>query len=103
MDAVGGFSLRVETHDGPVVWLSGELDSATSPKFDECLRDLDGQTVTIDFSGLTFMDSSGLAVLIRRNKGHRLVLRAVQPAQMKLFAIAGLCGVFNFVGAARAA
>ena len=65
MDAVDGFSLRVEQNgQGPVVWVSGELDIATAPLLRDCLDDFNGQPVTIDFSGVTFLDSSGLAVLI---------------------------------------
>jgi len=65
MDAVDGFALRLEQNgQGPVVWVSGELDIATAPLLSDCLDDFNGQPVTIDFSGVTFLDSSGLAVLI---------------------------------------
>ena len=60
MDAVDGFVLRVEENgQGPVVWVSGELDLATAPLLRDCLDDCDGQRVTVDFSGVTFMDSRG--------------------------------------------
>ena len=65
MDAVDGFTLRVGNEsDGTVVRLSGELDIASAPLLDECLQSLDGQAVTIDFAKLTFIDSSGLNVLV---------------------------------------
>ena len=99
MDAVDGFSLRVEQNgQGPVVWVSGELDIATAPLLSDCLDDFNGQPVTIDFSGVTFLDSSGLAVLIGRHSHvgpDSLVLRGVQPMQMKVFEITRLDEVLN--------
>jgi anti-sigma B factor antagonist len=100
MGAVDRFSLRVEEHeDGPVVRVSGELDLATAPRLEECLRDLDGQTVTLDFSELTFIASSGLRVLLRRHKRHgaeKLVLREVQRGPMQVFEVTGMSEVLNF-------
>ena len=100
MDTVDGFTVRVEQDgQGPVVWVSGELDLATAPLLRDCLQDLDGQRVTVDFSGLTFMDSSGLHVLMRRHSeagAEPLVLRGVQPAQMMVVEVTGLAEVLNF-------
>ena len=100
MDAVDGFVLRVEQNgQGPVVWVSGELDIATAPRLRDCLDDCNGQRVTVDFSGVTFLDASGLAVVTRRHLEvgpDSQVLRGVQPAQMKIFEIAGLAEVLNF-------
>ena len=65
----------------------------------DCLDDFNGQPVTIDFSGVTFLDSSGLAVLIGRYSlvgPDSLVLRGVQPTQMKAFEITRLDEVLNF-------
>ena len=102
MDAVDGFSLRVgKETDGTVVRLSGELDIASAPMLDECLESLDGEAVTIDFANLTFIDSSGLQVLVQRHRkdgAAPLVLRRVQPSQMKVFMVTGLDELFNFDG-----
>ena len=100
MDTVDGFALRLEQNgQGPVVWVSGELDIATAPLLRDCLADCNGQRVTVDFSGVTFMDSGGLAVLARRHSevgAGALVLRGVQPAQMKIFEVTRLDKVLNF-------
>jgi anti-anti-sigma factor len=101
MDAAA-FSLRVEENrHSPVVWLSGELDMATAPMLDKCLQRMNGQDITVDFSGVTFMDSSGLNVLIEKRAttaDGTLVLRGVQPAQMKIFEVTGLDRLFSFEG-----
>ena len=102
MDAVDGLSVRVEQNGhGPVVRLSGELDIATSPMLSECLERLDGQAVMVDFSDVTFIDSSGLAVLVNHHKqtgAGKLMLQGVQPALMKVFELTGLDEVFDFEG-----
>ncbi|HET9673019.1 MAG TPA: STAS domain-containing protein [Actinomycetota bacterium] len=49
--------------------LAGELDMATSEELMEALRDRgQGAPVTLDFSGVTFMDSSGLRTLLEASK-----------------------------------
>ena len=100
MDAVGGFSLRVEQGANVVVvWLSGEVDIATSPMLNQCLQELNGQAITIDFSDVTFLDSSALRVLVLKHNESgdgRLVLRGVRPEQMKVFEITALDEVLRF-------
>jgi anti-sigma B factor antagonist len=63
-----GFGTRCSERDG-VIWLalSGELDVFTAPllrrSFDEAMP-ADGETLVLDLRGLSFLDSSGLAVLL---------------------------------------
>ena len=65
MGGVPEFAVRVtENGHGPVVLLAGELDLAASGQFRECLHDLVGQYVTLDFSDVTFMDSTAIGVLV---------------------------------------
>ena len=46
--------------------LAGEIDYSSAPAFDALLQSLDdAQVVTLDFSGVTFFDSSALGCLIR--------------------------------------
>jgi anti-anti-sigma factor len=105
MDAAEDFSLLVERNGhGPVVRVSGELDVATTPMLRECLESLDGQAVTIDFSAVTYMDSSGvnlLAAAVRRAQdGHGVapVLRGVQPRQMFVLELTGVAEFLSFDG-----
>ena len=108
MDAAPGFALQVtEGGEGPVVRLVGDIDLASSGEVRECLHGLAGQRVTLDCSGVTFMDSTAIGVLVaseQRNEqdGGVIVLRGVQPAQMRIFEIAGLSESLNFDGTGSA-
>ena len=53
--------------DGVVVALHGAIDLATAPRIDRELRSIvvsPVSEITLDLSGLTFIDSSGLRVLV---------------------------------------
>lgn len=80
--------LRLSARDGracTVVRVGGELDMATSPQLDAFLQTVvdDGATrVVLDFADVTFMDSSGLGVLMLwfkelSGRGGRMCVAAV--------------------------
>ena len=83
--------------DGPIVALSGEADAATAAKLRETLATLLGtgaRLVTVDASGLKFLDSASLRVLIlaaRALQGRhgRLVFASPQPLVARLLEITG--------------
>lgn len=85
--------------DGETVRLAtkGELDLATSPQLEQEMRAIlarGARQVTIDLSGLTFVDSSGLRVLIvlhERSKrdGWELALLAPSEQARAVFRISG--------------
>jgi anti-anti-sigma factor len=52
----------VSVVDG-VVYVEGEIDSYVAPAFDKALHELPG-SLTLDCSAVTFLDSSGLSVLV---------------------------------------
>jgi len=95
------FSLAVEpAANGTVVWVTGELDMDTSAQLEECLNSLDGAPITVDFSALTFMDSSGIAAISTALKhaaqqGSKFAVRGVQPNQWRLLEIVGLAEQLN--------
>jgi anti-sigma B factor antagonist len=64
------FSLVVRDSDdgGAVVSVAGELDVATAPELARALAGIDGD-VTVDLSGATFADPSGLRVLLAARAG----------------------------------
>ncbi len=65
------FSLVVrDSDDGSavVVSVAGELDVATAPELARALAGIDGD-VTVDLSGATFADPSGLRVLLAARAG----------------------------------
>jgi anti-anti-sigma factor len=77
-----------------LVRLAGELDLAgaidVGPALDELLR-RDAQPVRIDASGLTFTDSSGVAVLLRiANRFSPVETVAAVPAVRRVVEVLGL-------------
>ncbi len=81
-----------------VLALSGELDLLTAPELEAALSEAQGEPhelLAIDLSQLTFMDSSGLAVLVGAKEsadasGRRVVLRRPGPQVRRLLALVGL-------------
>lgn len=84
--------------------LRGELDLATAPILEAELRDVQACGVTqlmLDLSDLQFMDSTGLAILIREHQaadlnGHTISLRGQTPQVHRLFELTGALGRFTF-------
>lgn len=98
------FDVSVAEVDGvPVVSISGEVDVATAPILRDRLQELaagGASTVVVDLHQMTFLDSTGLGVLVGalkrcREGGGELCLVAPQPRILKLLDITGLMGVFS--------
>ena len=78
--------------------VSGELDLASSSTLeDELARvgDSDSAVVIIDLSGLEFMDSTGLSVVVRahqraQEKGRRFGLVKGRPQVQRLLSLTGV-------------
>lgn len=68
MEASGGapnFEIEVVTYsETSVVAVFGELDLATTPRLREKLEEGQGLSLVLDLCGCTFMDSSGLALIV---------------------------------------
>jgi anti-sigma B factor antagonist len=82
----------------------GEVDLATADQLYEAgMKALaDGAPVRIDLAGVTFMDSTGLAALVRiRNQaedpGH-LIVQNPRPNVARVFAVTALDKVFQIEG-----
>lgn len=80
-----------------VVTLHGELDMATCPALEQALGEaLDsGRPVIVDMASLTFMDSTGISVLLgacRRAEeaGRSLVVRSPRRPVLKAFQLTGV-------------
>jgi anti-sigma B factor antagonist len=85
-----------------VVTAAGEIDLATSPALRTRLQDAIGahRLVIVDLSDVTFIDSTGLGVLIgglrRVNEaGGELRIVVADPRVLKIFEITGLTGLFS--------
>jgi stage II sporulation protein AA (anti-sigma F factor antagonist) len=87
-----------------VIRLFGELDLATAPEVEHELQGIeqsDAKTIVLDLSQLTFMDSSGVRLVLRaearsRADSNRLRLRRGPASVQRVFAITGLDGVLPF-------
>ncbi len=96
---------QTEQNDTLTVLFSGELDHHAARSAIEQAEDLlvlypCGKLV-LDLSGLTFMDSSGLAVVLHLHRtcarcGYDFVVRGAPPQPMRVFEAAGLPQVMLF-------
>ena len=93
--------MQIEQTSNPdrhVITVSGEVDLASSPQLDVAIisvLDSGANAVAIDLSEVTFMDSSGLGVIVRGLKRCReadidLDLVITNERVLKVFGITGL-------------
>jgi anti-sigma B factor antagonist len=101
------FELRIDTFGaaGTVrLRVSGEVDLATAAQLEAAIgacagESTNGTPVVLDLTAVTFIDSSGLAVVLRANDAlaGRLSV-AASPACERLFDIVGVRGMLPLVG-----
>lgn len=91
---------------GAVVALRGDLDLATSPLLRTALAELIDQPsvrcVVVDMGGVTFIDSTGVHVLVEAAKrlrrcGGDLALSGTKSGAFKVLDICGLTSVLGFL------
>jgi len=81
-----------------VLPLEGEIDLDVSPRLERAIKSMIRKRpdrIIVDLSGVTFIDSSGLAVLIRamqdvQNYGGKLTLSGIGPGLRSIFEMARL-------------
>lgn len=86
------------TPEGCRIVPSGELDLVTAPSLAQALCDAEGEgegAVVLDLGELTFMDSTGLAVVLRAVKrsqahGGRLTVRPGSGPALRLLKLTGV-------------
>ena len=91
-------SFLVERREPGWIAVHGEVDAATAAFLDEALKAsaaTAGDEIVLDCSDLSFIDSSGLSVLVGNHQrlsseSRRLVILRPPPAAVRLFEIAGL-------------
>ena len=85
--------------DTLIVYPQGELDhhsaQAMREEMDAAMEDRQIRTLILDLRDLTFMDSSGIGVLLGRlrilqSRGGTLSVKNMQPSVEKLFRLSGL-------------
>jgi anti-anti-sigma factor len=99
-------SIDTETRDGAIhIALAGELDLSRADDFLSALTDAEEEepeVLVVDLRGVTFMDSTGLRLLLgalRRaeRENRRFVVVQGQDQVRDLFRVAGLEDVFELV------
>ena len=102
------FSITVERNGAEArVRLEGELDIATTPGAEAELKRLEqdgAAAIVLDLRGLTFMDSTGLRLLVSadaraREAGRRLTIIQGPEAVHRVLEITGLDTKLNVVAA----
>ena len=95
----------IEEMEGKLIaTLEGELDTAAAEEVEEILKPLyeaDGKDVIIDCSGLEYIASSGLRILMSILKGakaggSKVILRHVNDDICNVFRLTGFIGLFEF-------
>ncbi len=96
-----------EAPDHWLVALSGEIDLATSPKARKAILDClaSRRPVLVDLSGVTYIDSSGIASLVEgyqnaRTEGLKFCLVDVSEAALSVLELARLNKVFPIFASA---
>ena len=78
----------------------GEIDAHSAPALAAALEESTADTIVVDMSGVTFMDSSGLRVLLalaERSGGRSLQIAQPSRPIMRLFEVSGLVDHFDII------
>lgn len=88
--------------DGTILRLTGRVDSLTAPELETALTPFleRGLLPELDMTGLTYISSAGLRVLMAaaktlRRKGKDLTIRAVSPQVDQALRLAGFAHLFS--------
>jgi anti-sigma B factor antagonist len=89
-----------------IITASGELDAAKSPELEKVFASVPADAsnrIVLDLKDTGFIDSSGLATLVRafkraRSSGGNLVLAGLQPPVRKVFELTRLDKAFDIYG-----
>jgi anti-sigma B factor antagonist len=93
---VPGFELRVERTDALThIELVGELDLSGAERFRDALETIQARRLVLDLRGLTFIDSTGLQMILRawersREEGFVLEIFPGRDQIEKILRITGL-------------
>ncbi len=104
MDDERLFGVRTKAlPDGVAVVARGEIDLSSSGDLRQALTEAEGDPVILDLREVTFLDSSGLGVIVGQNKraaaeGFRFAVAvAGAPAVRRILELSGLAKVLEVV------
>ena len=90
-----------KTEDGKlVIAVTGRVDTTTAPELDAGLQLVGNETLTLDLSGVPYMSSAGLRLLLSAHKtmlakGGDLTIANVQDVVRDVLDITGFSGFLN--------
>lgn len=94
----------IQRDDALVLVVQGEIDIATAPLLEQRLTEAeaaDPSRLIIDLDRVSFMDSSGLQVLVAHtlldSNGRRIRLTSGSPQVQRLFTVSGMIDHLPFV------
>jgi len=91
---------------GLVLYLEGQVDAATVARWDRDRPTADGRlqgaVVAVDASAAAFLNSAGVALLVRETESHRRAggrpeLRNPSRAVLQVLRLTGVVGLFHLV------
>lgn len=93
-----GLTVTITPGTPPVVALFGEVDLATAPNFERAVTALFSQGATslaVDLSGVSYLDSTGVSVLMKavkqtRDRGGDLAIVGVSDRAMRVMKLLNL-------------
>ncbi len=103
MESAAPFDIAISEDGGTtVVRVSGELDLATAPQLGDVFAAQGSGDLDVDLHGVTFLDSSGISVLVQAQKllvarGATLRLCSLTESARRVLALAGLDEFFQLV------
>jgi anti-anti-sigma factor len=95
----------IEETDGKyIATLTGEMDTVAAQEAEETLKplyDTNGKDVIIDCSGLEYIASSGLRILLSilkgaKANGSKVVMRGMNDEIKNVFKLTGFINIFEF-------
>lgn len=103
MASTDKLTVTTSNADPATVVVDGQIDAHTAPDLDAVLLGLPGDaSASVDLSSVTFIDSSGLRVLVRAEKrlagggGGLTIVRPSEPVR-RLLEITGLAAELSIV------
>ncbi len=94
----------IQRDDAVVLVVEGEIDIATAPLLEQRLTEVeagDSPRVIIDLDRVSFMDSTGLQVLVAHTlsetNGRRIRLTKGSPQVQRLFTVSGMIDHLPFI------
>jgi anti-sigma B factor antagonist len=101
----GGLTISSAVENGDVsLCLRGELDLASAPQMEAGLAAAEQgrpARLVVDLSGLAFIDSTGLRLLLQadaraREHGYELIIRRGEESVQRVFEVTGALDVLRF-------